>query len=313
MSYGYKPSYDLPMMRSYEKAERVEQSIKPIRGRTPECKPLGKRRNTWVNIRKQDEQIVCKLYSTDVIKFHKDGLIEVNMGGWASPTTCYFIEEVLGCSVSIRHNRIWINATRASDPRCSTPQRLWLSMSATEPNYFKAVDYNSHTTAIEFQNPQCVPVHKIYRAGANNVRKQYKAFKDYIVRTMRLRDEGFSSQEFADVFFNGAPTPQFPQVFNEPAHLGLTRYRRTERNHVMSFLEIAKTGRTEDMHKASLWLAYSAVHPYFYRSDKLRPSVDAMLKTLDNLILYGHRDECFSVVTHRCDIVKDAYAKFFRG
>jgi hypothetical protein len=40
--------------------------------------------------------------------------------------------------------------------------------------------------------------------------------------------------------------------------------------------------------------------------------VDAMLKTLDTLILYGHREECFSVVTHRCDIVKDPYAKFFK-
>jgi hypothetical protein len=307
MAYGYKPSYDLPMIHSYEKAERVEQSIKPIRGRTPECKPLGKRRNTWVNIRKQDEQIICKLYNTDVIKFHKDGLIEVNMGGWASPTTCYFIEEILGCSVTIRHNRLWVKATRASDPRCSTPQRLWLSMSATETNYFKLVN-----NCIEFQNPQCVPVHKIYRAGTNNVRKQYKAFKDYIVRVMRLRDEGFSSQEFADVFFNGEPTPQFPQMFNEPAHLGFHRYYKTERKEVMSFLKIAKTGRTEDMHRASLWLAYSADNPYFYRASKLRPSVDAMLKTLDNLILYGHRDECFSVVTHRCDIVKDPYAKFFK-
>ncbi len=307
MSYGYKPNYELPMMRDYEKAERIEQSIKPIRGRTPECKPLGKRRNTWVNIRKQDEQIVCKLYSTDVIKFHKDGLIEVNMGGWASPTTCYFIEEVLGCSVSIRHNRLWVNATRASDPRCSTPQRLWLSMSATETNYFKLVN-----NCIEFQNPQSVPVRKIYRAGANNVRKMYKPFKDYIVRVMRLRDEGFSSQEFADVFFNGEPTPMFPQMFNEPAHLGFNRYRRTERKEVMSFLDIAKTGRTEDMHRASLWLAYSAGQPYFYRAKQLRPSVDTMLKTLDTLILYGHRDECFSVVTHRCDIVKDPYAKFFK-
>jgi hypothetical protein len=287
--YGAK--YDLPTIFNWMDAAYHEREIKPVRGRTPECKPLGKRRNTHVLIRKIDhDTIACRLYQTDVVTYHKDGRIVVRLDGYATQTTIAFIEEVLGERGRIQHNHAWISAT----PKDSTTKG-WYALNVEGENIFRR---NQHGD-LEFENPKQVTTHRINRAGANNVRKQYKPFKDYVVRVMRLRDEGFSANEFGEVF--GWLRPDLPRY---PAQL-------IDTDNVHEFLALAKSEQIDDQYKASLLLARSATK-YGMRNDRWKPAVQDMTKCLDDLILFAHRDECFvEDNTESGEVVRDAYAKFF--
>lgn len=294
----YGARYELPTLYNWMDATLKERDTKPIRGRSPECKPLGKRRNTHVTIRKDaDESIACRLYRTDVVTYHKDGRIEIRLDGWASQSTIAFIEEVLNVRGSIAHNHAWIGATREG---CT--QVGMYALHTHEVNTFRR---NGHGD-LEFQNPVQIKTHKINRAGANNVRKAYKPFKDYIVRTMRLRDDGFSGQEFGDVF--GWMREGLPDY---PVQLQVTTSHSNKASDVLAFLDLAKSGEAADQYKASLWLARSASR-YGMRQDRWRPAVQDMLKYLDEYILLAHRDECFTeTYAGGGDVVRDPYAKFF--
>ena len=294
----YGARYELPCLYNWMDAVATERDIKPIRGRSPECKPLGKRRNTHVTIRKGDnEAIICRLYNTDVVTYHKDGRIVIQLDGWSSQTTMAFIEEVLGVRGCIRHNHAWIGATRQG-----SRQEGMYALHTHEDNIFRRNGQGN----LEFENPVQIKTHRINRAGANNVRKQYKAFKDYVMRTMRLRDEGFSAQEFGDVF--GWVRDGLP---NYPAQLVVQSGYSNKVSDVLAFLDLAKSEQTEDQYKASLWLARSA-SKYGMRQDRWKPYAQDMLRYLDEYILLAHRDECFvEAYVGGGDVMRDPYAKFF--
>ena len=293
--YGAK--YDLPRLFNWMDAACWERDSIPIRGRTPECKPLGKRRNTHVNIRKVDnEAIACRLYNTDVVTYHKDGLIEVRLNGYATQTTIAFIEELLGVRGCIQHNHAWIGAARKDHTQVGM-----YALHANEVNQFRRNKYGD----LEFQNPVSVTTHKINRAGANNVRKQFQPFKDYVMRVMRLRDEGFSATEFGDVF--GWVKPDLP---NYPTQMQVTSNHNIKASDMLAFLDLARSEQVEDQYKASLWLARSAAS--YMRDNRWKPRLPDMLKHLDEFILLAYRDECFTVTgVESGDVVRDPYAKFF--
>jgi hypothetical protein len=290
---------DLPTLRNYAQAAKWEEAVTPIRGRTPECKPLGKRKNTHANIRKEEDKVICKLYNTDVLTYHKDGRIEVHMDGWASQTTMAFIESLLDVRLVRRHNRIWIRSHTEG-----TSGLAWNAMHSTDVNLLtrRADGYMLLHTPVQ------VCTHKINRVATNNVRKQYKAFKDYLVRTMRLRDAGFSGQEFGDVF--GWQRDTKGELPNFPANLTLHAHVPTKDEVFEEFLALAKSDDSADHYKASLCLAWSTAS--FRRDGAMVPRVQNMLKALDDCILRAHRNECFTETPSTSgEPVRDPYAKFF--
>lgn len=290
---------DLPTLRNYAQAVKWEEAVVPIRGRTPECKPLGKRKNTHANIRKEEDKVVCKLYNTDVLTYHKDGRIEVHMDGWASQTTMAFIESLLDVRLVRRHNRIWIRSHTEGASALA-----WNALHSTNVNLLtrRADGY------VLLHTPVQVYIHRVNRAATNNVRKQYKAFKDYLVRTMRLRDAGFSDQEFGDVFgwraFGDDKLPAYPTKLHVASNIVV------KDDIYAGFLDLAKSGELSDNYKASLWLAWTSMQ--WRRDGVWVSSIDRMLKALDDCILRAHSNECFTEEPSTSgDPVRDPYAKFF--
>lgn len=292
---------DLPTLRNYAEAVKWESQITPIRGRTEDrqCKPLGNRRKTYAAIRKEEGKAICKLYNTDVLTYHEDGRIEITMDGWASQTTMSFIESLLDVRMARRHNRIWILSHAEGESRLK-----WNALHPVNANLFtrRADGY------VTLHNPVQVCTHKINRAETNNVRKQYKAFKDYLVRTMRLRDGGFSWQEFGDVF--GWQEGMHGELPNFPPSLSVYGHSTTKDEVYEEFLALARSDESTDNYKASLCLAWSTAS--FRRDGRLVPRVRDMLKGLDDCILKVHRDVCFTEIPSTSgEPVRDAYAKFF--
>ena len=295
---------DLPTLRNYAEAVKWESQITPIRGRAEneQCKPLGNRRKTYASVRKEEGKVICKLYHTDVLTYHEDGRIEIMMDGWASQTTMSFIESLLDVRMVRRHNRIWIRSHAEGNSRLE-----WNALHSTDSNLLtrRADGY------VTLHNPAQVCTHKINRAEANNVRKQYKAFKDYLVRTMRLRDGGFSAQEFGDVFgWQEAVDGMHGDLPNFPPSLSVYAHSVTKDEVYEEFLALAKSDDPTDHYKASLCLAWSTAS--FRRDGAMVPLTRDMLKGLDDCILRVHRDECFTEAPNTTgEPVRDAYAKFF--
>lgn len=293
---------DVPRLLDYAEAVAHEAAIKPIRNRRPETKPIGDRRNQHKTIRKNpDGSIACRLYRTDVVTFHPDGRIEVCWGGYVTQTTSSFIASILGTHITLQHTRAWITAQHNNGNTTTTGN---YAMHPTAPNILRRKDLVDKTrpwispAPLHFENPMPVTTHRVNRAGASRARKQYKAFKDYIVQTMRIRDEGFSAQEFGEVF----------GWINKEQ--GLPRYPHSSIYTSQELLTFAASSDVQDHYKASLILAWG-VHARMGNSS-FKPQLKAMLGGLDECILRGHRDECFDeVLVPAGEIQKDPYKKFF--
>lgn len=282
---------DAPRFYTYAEAARWEAAVTPIRGR-PDCKPLGARHKTHATIRREGEAVTCRFYNTDVLTYHPDGRIVVNLGGWATQSTCAFITQVAGIHAWIQYNRVWVSAGGHYPLHAQGENTLRLDGGG-----------------VTLDNPMRVTQHKINRAGANTVRRIYKPFKDYLTGVMKVRDEGFSKQEMGDTF--GWKTENAPQL---PPMIRISGRYKVNGAPIDGVLALATpTEDAEQTHanfyKASLWLTMSAASGWGYT---YRPTLEGMLKLLDDCILFKHRDQCFvEIEAPQGETARDAYAKFF--
>ena len=292
---------DIPYLYNWMDASAHEAEVKPIRGRS-DCKPLGKRSKTHQTIRRDaDDAVICKLYNTDVVTYHKDGRIDINFGGWASQTTMKFIGALLRVYLRQAHNRMWM--------QCKALNRAdaigWYPVWTDGPNLCKRngsgdLDFLNSFTPAMF-------THRINRKRTNNVRSKFKAFKDYLYQNMKIRDEGFSTQEFGDMF--GWLRHDLP---NYPAPMYVGHGFRSSKAVLEEFLQLAESTQAKDHYKASLYLVRTAGNNRRHKRETWDASTDAMYKTLDEIMLCVHRDECFEEVPIKDgEIVRDPYLKYF--
>ena len=102
---------DLPTLHSFEDALAHFNKITPIRGSElrPLCRTTNGRRKKHVQIVHSlhpagdpREAVACRLYNTDVVTFYAGGDIVINTGGYATPTTHSFINNILWRHVEAR-------------------------------------------------------------------------------------------------------------------------------------------------------------------------------------------------------------------
>ena len=105
---------DLPTLDSFEDALAHFKKITPIRGSElrPLCRTTNGRRKKHVQIVHSlhpagdpREAVACRLYNTDVVTFYAGGDIVINTGGYASPTTHSFINNILWRHVEARRQK----------------------------------------------------------------------------------------------------------------------------------------------------------------------------------------------------------------
>ena len=77
---------------SYTEAKAKYESIKPIRDKADDIRPLGDRRAQHMRIIKNDDDsYACRLWDTDVATFYNDGRTVFKTGGWDTPSTANFM------------------------------------------------------------------------------------------------------------------------------------------------------------------------------------------------------------------------------
>jgi hypothetical protein len=86
---------------NHRHAKQLHDISKPIRGRSPEVRPLGDRRDVdKYHIRKNGEAIELVLYKTPVITFMPDNEVVLFTNGYDTVSTHQFIARVLGIGAS---------------------------------------------------------------------------------------------------------------------------------------------------------------------------------------------------------------------
>lgn len=92
----------------YEQFKNLHDSIKPIRGRACETRPIGERRRDWEVIEMDGPVVACVLYHTQVVRYYPDGRIGLQCGGWQTPSTADFIHIHSPWQCFKRNGKLWV-------------------------------------------------------------------------------------------------------------------------------------------------------------------------------------------------------------
>lgn len=166
----------LPVVRNYEAAKRFHDSIPPIRGRSPEIRPFGKRRDHTKTITDRGDYVACCLYGLEVVKFFKDGRMELDTHGYSTVSTAAFIDRVAG---PVRSSR------KAHGGIC-----VQLGGLTPAEEYGKYLLTGNHSVVTMHPNgtvdaEPCV-IHKLKQEEYKAKCKEYKAFMDYLVGVIKV-------------------------------------------------------------------------------------------------------------------------------
>lgn len=180
MSFGANPN-DVRVMSTYADAVRWESEVKPIRGRAEECKPLGARNKSYANIRKEDDDIVIRLYRTDIVRYRPNGTIIVNQGGHESMTTRKYLNAILP---------MWFGSFQGETHTFrGTDDVGYHILHSSEDNIFKLVKTNNVSSSnpfYHFVNPKPCVIHTKNRAKSKQVRARYAPFIRYVKNIKKL-------------------------------------------------------------------------------------------------------------------------------
>lgn len=106
---------DAPRLYTYQEAVAHEAKVIPIRGRVPECKPLGRRDCPNLRIYKEKRSIVVSSWGVTVT-YRPSGAIDVRIDYRASTSDMTLMRRLLGVHV-FTHDRVtWIEALDPANP-----------------------------------------------------------------------------------------------------------------------------------------------------------------------------------------------------
>lgn len=161
-----------PRMRQHWQALGIHNRIRAFeRGKNKGTKPLAERRRHWLSIRKDGNDVVVRLYNTDIIRYKSDNTIIVRQGGWSTSTTHETIGAILGTTVYRSKCKDWI--------RCGDNTYL---LRANADNLFNTED--GGLTPI---NPTYPQIHLLNREEYKKARAPYLPFIKYAVGATKLR------------------------------------------------------------------------------------------------------------------------------
>jgi len=111
---------DAPRLYTYQEAAAHEAKVKPIRGRVPECKPLGRRDCPNLTIRKDKRNIIVQSWGITVT-YRPGGAIDIRVEYRASNADRTLLRRLLGVQMLVHDGTTWIGAL---DPATPEQQRV---------------------------------------------------------------------------------------------------------------------------------------------------------------------------------------------
>ena len=179
----------------YDTARKHFETVKPIRGRSPELKPLGSNRaytQCQIEIDELTWGVSATLYSTQCVTIYPDKTIKLHRDSWLTPSTANFIDAVLPTkfgTVSLRKRRLIYK--NASGQEYVIPQS-GLMLQASD-------DWSTADIKIDVNNEPKLYEYKADRKVLNAIRKTIKPLLD-TVNVMSAMSSNYTIQEVAQYF-----------------------------------------------------------------------------------------------------------------
>ena len=312
---------NVPRVQTYALAKNLHDSIVPIRGRSPEIRPLGNRRDAdsyWVRMNGEDVEFV--LYKSAVITYKPDGGVVLTPDTYSTVSTHQFFDRVLGVDArASRQNSVigLLNKKGEVVNRYTVKGKDTLTL---------RLDKSGNWSCVAGAKPQFA--WHLNRQKAGEVRARYKEFSTYFKGMVSLRTEEIHMQyynnslsgirvsiaELQNAFSVEKSDSTEPNSNNDPDHIiGHMRWmhdqpqrhfnygsqRAGEYNEGMAqFLELIKSDQPEDVkhlnfYKGALAVLMSGDRIYQRGQDdntyitKAKPIV----KALDTVLLKAHAEE----------------------
>ena len=312
MGYGYGNyrNNGIPKLSNYKEAFDWWNSIKPIRGREVDTRPLGYRRRVdEYQIRKADDgTIECLLWRDAVIKFKPDGTIRLGNPFYSTTSVANFITDIMPHKV-----RAYIFdfdlVVKVFDGDYLTEQRAgdWGVKDFKDadgnvydlPDESVGLDENYH-----FLEDKPEVMRKIKRKALREVMERYKPFTEYMCNYHKLNGEVYMLGDY----------------FNRNYDLG-GMYRNwgaqdaiEAGTKLMSFLTDKTDSQYDSYYHALMMLVDAASGSFVYdlsRGEK-RVQLSSIQKTFEKFIKGVHRDEVLDI-TYRTDnrVVRRRYREYF--
>lgn len=316
MAWGNRSGWSLPTLRNYKEASDWEAAVKPIRGDKNGTKPLGDRRKKYMNIRREGDDIVLRLYNSDLVRFKPDGDVLVSNGGYPTASTHDFIGYTIHLPIRTYDGKSWVSCFRAAD-MVTDLQLGEYPFPNNEFVTFRAVDRSPYWVTSHVDRPF---THQIIREKANLVRKHYASFKRYAMGIMKLRSEIHEETSWTgDVIRTEAFTitrdelDQFNLLDKRPQFVA-TRgaFRRGDERIAMQINEWMLSDDAGQQYKALLHMVRS-VHGYYVPHNGICVEPRTVIDFMNLLILFIHKDSVLQKVYHEDGKPKrDAYGAWFK-
>lgn len=285
--YGHNSCQNLPYLNTWAEAKARYESTLPIRGRSADNRPLGKRGAVdtyYITHDKGANTYSACLYMTKVLTYHENNNVVVDMGRWYSQTTCRFIDAVLSGIYCCRVRGVTM---------------LRLNTGAVVELGDKPMTIRRTASGWENLMPPSTEV-RLVRKQANAARARYKTFLEYFKSTMKVRI-GSHPGDWVTIS-TGSAHDLTDDVTRNVEQVQRVRAWRVMYTDVVVrskfFALVANQGETEqdfvDFSEAVKALAVNTsgdTHSY-----NVVVSVGAMLKAFNALVLRQHSDEVFEVV-----------------
>jgi len=280
---GYKTIEHVKQCFTYTDAKYVHDKTKPIRGRSPDIRPLGARRDADVySVRMSGENVEFVLYKTPVVTYLPNGDVVVKTDGWSSVSTHQFIHQVLGVSCyGSRSNTIMeIRDNDGGVRKTVVPKNKSVTLIHAGGNW--------HITTY-----QTLYEYRLNRKAANAVRKQYADFLRYIKGMVNLRSETVEPHRWA------RRQKPYAAVVVSAEELPQQMIARTIHALRIEFAELLRADQPEDTRHLSYNKAFGLAVQWalsLSRSNsvnfgQVKLPADEVLGLIDELLLRAHAQE----------------------
>jgi hypothetical protein len=201
----------------YESYKNLYDSIKPIRGRDVDVRPLGQRRRDWETIEKRGDNYACKLYDTDVVTYYPDGSVGLVAGVWATPLTAEFMHTNSPFYAYKKYKKLWIRVQAPDgDKHYPIPEEGELLMRRTGE-----ID---GIPAYEPSEPIVIQQRVVDRAKAKEAREKIKPFLEWAKMFMKLSD-GWVMNETREQFCSKVETAHWRMQYHYALPEGIVMHQ----------------------------------------------------------------------------------------
>ena len=297
----------IPAFVDYAHIKKHYNDVAPIRGRTEETRPLGRRRYSWYEIVENTivtdlspenplgsftKSYACKLYRTNVVEWYPNGDIALRVNTWKGPTT-------MGMLVySIAKHGTVVSASGKWYFRNLQGQEFVMPTGKGDELLLSADAQGIYRPSITKQEYK----YKAKRKELNKKRKVYEDFIEY-TRTMLAMDNNVNTDKGREIYEALGFTSQ-RLLGNEWGNASANRSLLLQK-----VIHAQAVNDLEAMYKLGQYCAY-AFGTHSYRGGfKCEPA--HFVRGFTEVLKYAYHNEVFEVVEQPQGIAfHDSNAKY---